>query len=266
MNNFSYQRFINVARWDLTINRPFYLKAALLIFLVMAFPLIGSMFSTVWSMLFGYYTPPTYVSCVANLAFFLTMMPFVCGYTFHNLLTKQSRISELTLPATHCEKFLWHALLTFFGPVLIALASLFTLDLVQMLYVGMLAGFGQVESSVAHLWGDLHDIFRMMQYVDYATAMYSVIVLSYILGCSIFVLGNAAKYKLNIILTMLASGLVSFIMLLAFACLNVGWLHRFPESLVITLFYAIPIVLIVASWMAAYCLYCRAQVTSRRNK
>lgn len=273
MNNFSFARFKNVARWDLTVNRSFYGKAALLIFIVMALPLIGSMLLTIIKLIATHhlYYVPSYVSCVGMFSFFVSLMPFVCGYMFHNLLTKQGRVAELTLPAANSEKFLWHALLTLGGSLLVAFVGMVVLDLTQMLYVGALSGFSHVESSLLHLFKDL-DSECMLFILDGGGHFLAFSVLSFLSSCSFFVLGNAVKYKHNVILTLLVSGLISVVVLIVCAFALAAYFDNFPELLDLSGWacmwplYLLHALFIIVCWTGAYWFYTRAQITSIRNK
>lgn len=274
MTHFSRQRFLQVARWDLTFNRAFYQKAALLIFVVMALPLISSMFTTIMTLIFthGLAERPTYVPCVGQFSFFLGLMPFVCGFTFHNLLTKQSRVAELMLPATNLEKFLWHALLTIVGSLLVAVASMLVLDVVQMIYVAILSGPSHVVSGLPRLFADIH---HELGYMRNAFQPHVVLffTLSYLASCSFFVLGNAFKYKHNVILTLLVSGLVSLLGMILTASILFAVRPGVFECLtdltawqIMTPIYVLMLAFIAFCWLMAYRLYTRAQITCRRNK
>ena len=135
---------MNVARWNFAINRAQYLKMALSLFLIMAVPFLAQVMKTVWVMGMTQSTATAFT--VAPLTSmqeyiplcFVVAMPIICGYMFHNLLTKQSRIKELTLPASNGEKFLFHALVTIGGAFLTYVVSYFLLDIIQYLYVGII--------------------------------------------------------------------------------------------------------------------------------
>ena len=118
MKSFNFKRFLNVARWDLSVNSKFYTRSALLMVAVICMPVVlyylYSMvmksylsFATIYDTAEGFAT-------VINLIG-LAYMIIASGYMFHNLLTKQGRINELTLPATNLERFVWHAVVVIVG-------------------------------------------------------------------------------------------------------------------------------------------------------
>ncbi|MBP5375793.1 MAG: hypothetical protein J6Y38_05615, partial [Bacteroidaceae bacterium] len=103
-------RFINVARWNFAINRAQYMKLALSLFLIMSAPLLFFILKTIWVSAISGSTELALASVPGTSlgtwmsASFIFVLPILAGYTFHNLLTKQTRIKELTLPASNGEK------------------------------------------------------------------------------------------------------------------------------------------------------------------
>lgn len=274
-------RFINVARWNFAINRSQYFKLALSLFLVMSLPLLTFILRTVWvsgatgnaeyalgSGLFPGANMGTWMS-----ACFIVAWPILAGYTFHNLLTKQSRIKELTLPASNGEKFLFHALVTIVGSLLVYVVSYFLLDILQYLYVGIIYGF-----SNAH-WVPYSSIF--FKYEGEGMWILLIMDLMYIAFSSTFILGNALKYRHNVLWTCLFHFVLSFALLFAIGLAMpflgdwmtdvsnwmTDWLQRDYNFLIwemlLTVFF---LSIIVFCWWAAYRLYTRAQITTLRNK
>lgn len=166
---FDKDRFVNFAKYDLTINKTFFRNIALV-------TVIGAIGIAV-AMFFGRYTTwkgmvgndmeayeqmkemaaGGYVSesllCVPGsyahyntmpmttvfLTEFLGIMVLIfAGCWAHNLRNKQGRIMELTIPATNLEKYLWHTTLTIGGGLLLAFVSLLLADGFNALFTWML--------------------------------------------------------------------------------------------------------------------------------
>ncbi|MBQ8969077.1 MAG: hypothetical protein IJ064_05035 [Bacteroidaceae bacterium] len=280
-------RFINVARWNFAINRSQYTKLALSLFLVMSLPLLLFILKTIWvSAATGNaeyaLTSFTGINMGSWMsACFLFAWPIFVGYTFHNLLTKQSRIQELTLPATNGEKFLFHALVTVVGSLLVYVVSYFLLDVLQYLYVGIIYGFsnahwisyasiffarGLGETPTNYFLGDAGGSVWLLLIMD----------LGLIAFLSTFVLGNAIKYKHNVLWTYLFHWVLGFASLLGLGLImpvllemDIDIQHIDPDQLLLAikwgalLFFAL---VIAFCWWMSYRLYTRAQITTLRNK
>ncbi|MBO4550004.1 MAG: hypothetical protein J5733_04680, partial [Bacteroidaceae bacterium] len=118
MKYFNFHRFLNVARWDLTINSKFYLRSSLLVVALCCFPIL---MVDLYAILSGNvdvsrevkYNTDLFVGLISLVG--CAYCVIASGYMFHNLVTKQGRINELTLPATNLEKFVWHFLVIAIG-------------------------------------------------------------------------------------------------------------------------------------------------------
>ena len=152
INQFNFKRFLNVARWDLSVNSKFYTRSALLMVAVICMPVVlyylYSMvmksylsFATIYDTAEGFAT-------VINLIG-LAYMIIASGYMFHNLLTKQGRINELTLPATNLERFIWHAVVVIVGVDVVFFAGVLTADLLHVLFRLPIPNAEQ-----KHVWSD----------------------------------------------------------------------------------------------------------------
>ncbi len=272
-SSFSFNRFLNVARWNFAINRAQYLKMALSLFLVMAIPFLTQVMKTVWVM--GVTRSTEMAFTVAPLRSmqeyipmcFVVALPIICGYMFHNLLTKQSRIKELTLPASNTEKFLFHGLLTVGGSFLVYLVGYFVIDILQYLYVGIVYDFAHAE------WIPYAGLFTLDNTEH--KWLQAAVILAWLAFSSTFVLGNALKYRHNVIWTYVFHMTFSFVSMLLFGMsmpLLANHLDRFfvdfeineiGAKVGIIAFFAL---VIVVCWKLSYLLYCRAQITSKRNK
>lgn len=279
-STFNFNRFLNVARWNFTINRSQYTKLALSLFLVMSLPLLTFILKTIWmsavtgnmELALASSIPGTNMGTWMS-ACFIVAWPILSGYTFHNLLTKQSRIKELTLPASNGEKFLFHALVTIGGSLLVYVVSYFLLDILQYLYVGIFYGFSNTH------WISYSSILFMHE----GDGMWVLLImdLMYVAFSSTFVLGNALKYRHNVLWTCLFHFVLSFALLFAVGLTipflgdwmtdvsnwMTDWLQADYNFLIwktlLTVFF---LAVIVFCWWAAYRLYTRAQITTLRNK
>ena len=281
-------RFINVARWNFAINRAQYMKLALSLFLIMSAPLLFFILKTIWVSAISGSTELALASVPGTSlgtwmsASFIFVLPILAGYTFHNLLTKQTRIKELTLPASNGEKFLFHALVTIGGALLTYVVSFFLLDVIQYLLVGIVYGFSYAEwvpyVSVFFNGGGLDISDHFFTSSPWLLVIMDLMLIAFI---SSFVLGNAIKYRHNVLWTILFHWGFGFVSMLCLGlCLplfdNVDWewLRDWlqglgPDNVLLalrwfaTLFLA---AITVFCWWMSYRLYCRAQITTKRNK
>lgn len=280
-----YNRFLNVARYNLIINRAHYMKMALSLFLVMALPFLMFIMKTIWMMgltksvdyALSATVPGTNMGSWMMFSF-LFVMPIICGYTFHNLLTKQSRIRELTLPATNGEKFLFHALITVGGAFLAYVVFYFLIDLLQFLYVGMLFNFDRAEffpyTSIFFTTPE-----ELRNSISPMTSVWLGIIanLAMMAYFSTFILGNALKYRHNVLWTYVFHIVLGFVSMICLGMsmpviigMNWEWLANIDGSqaellikIVGTIFFSL---VIAFCWWMSYRLYCRAQITTLRNK
>ena len=79
------------------------------------------------------------------------MVQMFC-FMFHNLVTKQGRISELTLPATNLERFLWHAGCSFLGTISVFMASVVVADIVHAILGLVVFGITDPQSITLATW------------------------------------------------------------------------------------------------------------------
>lgn len=166
---FNKERFVNFAKYDLTINKTFFRNMAL-VTLIGAIGISVAMFFgrySMWKTMVGDHmenyeqmkemaeggldssflmgVPGTYEHfntmplTTLLLAEFLGIMIIIfSGCWAHNLRNKQGRIMELTIPATNLEKYAWHSLLTIGGGIALALVSLICADAFNALFTWML--------------------------------------------------------------------------------------------------------------------------------
>ncbi len=275
----NFDRFKKVARWNFAVNRSQYLKLSLGLFLFMSVPYLLFITRSIWALAL-YRNTEFAVSSIPGDGMvawmwtcFLFAMPILCGYTFHNLLTKQSRIKELTLPASNGEKFLFHALVTVGGALLTYVVSFLVINLLQYLTVGLIYGFSYAN------WLPINPFLFTRLDDDVITNGWLQLfaVLSWVAGFSTFVLGNAIKYRHNVIWTFLFHWALSLVMMLVLGLVsaslvqtNLDWVKNLNEwqfkTLVKVFFIGVPSLIIIFCWWMSYRLYTRAQITTLRNK
>ena len=281
---------MNVARWNFAINRAQYMKMALALFLTMSMPLLHFILKSIWVAAVTGNTEMALASIPGTGmggwmgGCFLFALPIICGYTFHNLLTKQSRIKELMLPASNGEKFLFHALVTIGGAFLTYIVSYFLLDVIQYLYVGIIYGFYYADwipyNSILFN-GNVETSEGMCAFIRDNIWFALIMDLGLIAFLSTFVLGNAIKYKHNVLWTILFHwGFWFVVMILMGLCLPllknidwggfVEWLQGISEEQARYLLRGTAIIIssavVAFCWWMSYRLYCRAQITTARNK
>ena len=281
MPDFSFSRFVNVAKWDVTVNRKYYLRLGLTLMLITSIPVLTNVIGMLANVL-GI-TQDMLVAVDDMLpfeaSFFFGMVMMMMGHTFHNFLNKGSRLNELMLPATSCEKFLWHVLFYLVFPVLVFMLGILVSDMVNAAFVSMLVGSDSVHSLTLVVLKHLG--YVSVNVVDSPVTtcqicMLQVGALLLILSFySVFVLVNAWKYRYNIPLTMLLHAAVCLLMAFAIG-MSVQYLdewipnHFLRDNPNLLTFLAIVLdavsaLVFVGTWWLSYRLYRRAQITTRRN-
>lgn len=293
MIQFDKRRFLSVARWDMVINRKFYLNQAAGLLVLATFPVVLR-FLLWWASgeisLLGLGSPQgqcdvSLVGHAAGLARFYdivtAVLPIVSlGYMFHNLVRKQGRVAELTLPASNVERFLWHALFCLLAPQLAFACSVFCADALNLLFSVLFGCFSHVHSlTAAWLANEWADADLLNHLCAHPSLAYVTILLASLCYTSTFALGNALKYRYNIIYTLMAHLFLWMVfgvgvMFMAGIVLQfvghdliVASLEWNPDStVVLVLLSLLLLALLVGIWALTYRLYCHAQITSRRNR
>ena len=277
---FSFKRFINVARWDLSVNSKFYTRSALLMVAVICMPVVlyylYSMvmksylsFATIYDTAEGFAT-------VINLIG-LAYMIIASGYMFHNLLTKQGRINELTLPATNLERFIWHAVVVIVGVDVVFFAGVLTADLLHVLFRLPIPN-AEIHSITLAAYN--YDFSELLELDEFNKNTFGLIVFFFLMAlCYVrsFSLVNAWKYRYNIPLTFFIYFLIqTFLPLLVlfivtqfispeFVSNLLNWLNEKSITFWIVCLDIIAALLYVGIWLLTYRLYKRAQLTTKRN-
>ena len=219
--DFNKDRFLNFGRYDLIINKSFYRTMALIcifgstgIAFVAFFGrwLMANAFNSIdieqlqdfWS-----YKDVT-ITALVLIMFTGIMHVIFAGCAFHNLRNKQGRISELTLPATNLEKYAWHLGLVIIGGTLAIILSLVCSDALNALLNLIFHPLEYQNSIIYSIYelmsfrytyvngtslADMEEMQGLLSAIRFMSIAMSVS------GFAFFVLGNAIKYKYNIILT-----------------------------------------------------------------
>ena len=294
MIQFDMNRFLSVGRWDVTVNRRFYTNQAIALLVLAVAPVVLRYLSA-WAAgdvaLFGMGTAALYPAmdmgyCIGFMTgfyrFVFWVLPVVSlSYMLHNMVRKQGRIQELTLPASNVERFLWHLAFCLLAPMVVFFGSMLLADGINMLFAAVFGCFSQVRSLICAFF-----VRPCFMPVDFSSGMghpllgHSFEVLSMLCFMSTFALGNAWKYRYNLIFTCLVHvvlWLVSGIclMFLAGAFLQFAGYDSFADTycnfdpngtVLFCLLDLFMLALLVGIWALTYKLYCDAQVTSRRNR
>ena len=291
MKNFDIRRFCAVARWDLTINRAFYNKMAMAIAACSILPVlfyhaiemldkvtdsdgVGKSYS---SFMGDLEVISVFISVFSGIA-----LTVVLGFMFHNLRNRQGRIAELTLPASNIERFLWHAFVVLAGAHVWFLMSVGLAEILNALLVAVTFDFGDYEyvSLTAKVCDNFYKTLPTAMVFDesFHLGAYVAIILSSLLSISVYPLINAWKYRHNIAYTILFY-ILAWLMLImlitacaAFAAIcswDVAWFFGFLENvpswclvIILNVFLA---GLLFLMWRCTYRMYCKAQITTRRN-
>jgi len=292
MKAFDFNRFLNVARWDITINRKFYIRQIVIIascvlvpvifkylhavysYLMMTDPISFSQYKSIAALGFHDVNSYTYYFC---LLFPVAMIQMLC-YTFHNLTTKQGRINELTLPATNQERFAWHIVCKVLGTILVFIASILLADLVHVILGWAMFGITDPHSLTCATCKLLTKNELVVNFNGSAYALFSLECFFILLGLtfySTFLLGSALKYKHTfgyVLLFHVVFWIVTVILFGMGACViahidmdKLAALNAIPEWGQHLLLNVPALAVLCAMWWLTYRLYCRAQVTTRRN-
>ncbi|MBQ7182257.1 MAG: hypothetical protein IJR87_13330 [Bacteroidaceae bacterium] len=289
MNNFDFSRFKNVACWDLAINRTFYTRMFILVAAIALLPMLAKYLFALWAIIALGGSREAYITmnAVDNLTalagttnFLLPLMLTVLmGYMFHNLVTRQGRINELTLPATNWERFLWHFCLIVGGGLLTGLASILLADLLHVLLGWAILGQTSFQSYTLLVFKSYGEVWTFLNNISTGSVLAALIaVVASLINYSLFALGSAWRYRYSIAYTLLymfaASLLFTVLMgFIASAIVNRfdnirGFLENLGEisfTTIGTVFLVVEVAVLAFIWWLTYRLYCRAQITTRRN-
>lgn len=306
MSNINRQRFLNYAKWDLTINKSFYrnmtIATASIIFMVtiMGFFIrwtgwkstkavidatMGDISSHMENALLDKLSVDGTAAVIAIICA-LAMIVFA-GCINHPLRNKQGRITALTLPTTNGEKFLWHVILMIGGGFLLCVVSLLLADLFNAALSLVTFGPEGVMSMTGAIVNNCIDMYKELDYLRtdedayvFVNSLIIYMIICYTFMLTIFAFGNALKYKFNILFTIIVLQVIQFVFSILFliGMISIGttvseWIDSIDEktifNIVLSLINITSVVMVglmVFMWWKSYNLYCKAQVTSTWNK
>ena len=211
MKQFSIKRFANVARWDLSVNSKFYTRSAIMMMAFISTPIV--LFYLYNMLTKGFLLMGNTSDNVESFAMTIGLIGLAytvisAGYMFHNLLTKQGRISELTLPATNLERFVWHAVVILIGVPLVFFCGVVVADFLHFLFRLMITNADIQSLTAAYYWSDFEGWHNATPgFEDFMEDYgYELVTTIFIWGACYtrsFSLFNAWKYKYNIPITFL---------------------------------------------------------------
>ena len=277
MKAFSFNRFLNVARWDLTFNSKFYTRSSLLMAAIICMPVV---LYYLYSML----NHSFFVAGIDNVSGFKAVILIICliygilssGYMFHNLLTKQGRINELTLPATNLERFLWHFVVIVIGVQVVLFLGIVFADLLNALFRLMIPG-AEISSLTAAIynWDNWRDTTTAFGTHIFGVNMFVALVMACYFRS--FCLVNAWKYRYNIPLTFLIYFVLQTVLPLLLLFIGkllltresaesfMEWFTKIDPSNVFVCLNIFGVLTYIGIWLLTYRLYTRAQLTTKRN-
>ena len=276
-----------MARWDLSVNSKFYTRSAIMMMAFISTPIV--LFYLYNMLTKGFLLMGNTSDNVESFAMTIGLIGLAysvisAGYMFHNLLTKQGRISELTLPATNLERFIWHAVVIMIGVPLVFFCGVVVADFLHFLFRLMITNADIQSLTAAYYWGE-GDFSNWHNYSpgfedfmeDYG---YELVTTIFIWGACYtrsFSLFNAWKYRYNIPITFLFYFILwtvlplvlLFIGTMFFSKENVldfiDWIKDTnPHNIVIGV-GIVGILVYIGIWLLTYRLYTRAQLTTKRN-
>lgn len=285
------KKFIDFARWDLTIRRSTYSRFLWMLALVAAVPTIIYLISLVYVSFWGNTEMPMLIDKFDNkndqaaysTIFIIGLVQLFCiGQMCYTLKDRANRLSEFMLPASQKMKFLWRVLLVTVGVFLLGQVLIVLLGLIRYLFTTMFLGFGS-SSPVFYDYDGvsfsrfLSDIAKVNNGLSQETgglvpSVWILLVMMMICGASflsVYVLASAYKFSRGVLYGTLVHFAVFFAMVFLLSrnftifesydpCpKDLGW-FMYGGTLV-------HLLILVGCWWGAWRLYRNAQLTSRRN-
>ena len=294
MANFNTSRFVNFGKYDYTINKSFYRNTCLIsIFAALGIALIGFVARNIAftsshipleeALTLNYqemFLNPSnsFFTGIFLFLFVSIMGTIISGYAFHNLRNKQGRITELTMPATNFERWLWHVLVVSVGGAIILFVSILCADLLNAI-LNLIVYDGKVTNSLtATMFRIITGTDEIFKEVPEKVRFYFIlnICVSTLNNTACYIFGNSLKYKYNIILTYIAQYIIQTA--ITVACftfiysldINSGHTSMFTvkeslSALSIT-FNSIAFLFTIAMIWGSYHFYSKAQITAPFNR
>ena len=285
MKQFSIKRFVNVARWDLSVNSKFYTRSAIMMMAFISTPIV--LFYLYNMLTKGFLLMGNTSDNVESFAVAISMIGLAysvisAGYMFHNLLTKQGRISELTLPATNLERFVWHAVVILIGVPLVFFCGVVVADFLHFLFRLAIQNADIQSLTATYYWGDFNDwrngsaaFEDFME--DYGYELVTTMIIWGACYTRSFSLFNAWKYRYNIPITFLFYFILWTVLPLILLFIGtmfiskenvidfMEWLKDANPHNIIIGVGIVGILVYIGIWLLTYRLYKRAQLTTKRN-
>lgn len=288
------KKFLDYARWDLTIYRSIYTRSLWMLALGSAVPTIIYLISLVYVFFWGNIEEPmlthkfynSNIEAADSTLFIIGLAQLCCiGQLCYTLKDKASRLSEFMLPASQKMKFLWRVLLVTVGVFLLGQVLVVLLGLIRYVFTAMFLGFG----STSPIFYDLHGV-SFSHFMDQMAAASSE--LSYETGglvpsvyiafgmgtiwmaafLSVYPLASAYKFSRGVLYGTLVHFVVFFAMvflLSRFSTIFEPYFVRYacPRDLGWFMygFTFVHLIILVCCWWGAWRLYRSAQLTTRRN-
>jgi hypothetical protein len=229
---------------------------------------------------------PSFLMALDLISVFISVfsgiaLTVVLGFMFHNLRNRQGRIAELTLPASNIERFLWHAFVVLVGAHVWFLMSVGLAEILNAILVAVTFNFGDYEyvSLTAKVCNNFYKTLPTAMFFDegFHLGAYVAIILSSLLGMSVYPLFNAWKYRHNIAYTILFYILAWLLLIVLISvcavCLwdaadfldIISFFEDVPSWCLLLVLDVFLAGLLFLMWRCTYRLYCRAQITTRRN-
>ena len=285
MKQFSIKRFANVARWDLSVNSKFYTRSAIMMMAFISTPIV--LFYLYNMLTKGFLLMGNTSDNVEGFAMAISMIGLAytvisAGYMFHNLLTKQGRISELTLPATNLERFIWHAVVILIGVPLVFFCGVVVADFLHFLFRLMITNADIQSLTAAYYWSDFEGWHNTtLGFEDFMEDYgYELVTTIFIWGACYtrsFSLFNAWKYRYNIPITFLFYFILWTVLPLVLLFIGtmffseenfmdfMNWIKDVNPHNIIIGVGIVGILVYIGIWLLTYRLYKRAQLTTKRN-
>ena len=274
-----------MARWDLSVNSKFYTRSAVMMMAFISTPIV--LFYLYNMLTKGFLLMGNTSDNVESFAMTIGLIGLAysvisAGYMFHNLLTKQGRISELTLPATNLERFVWHAVVILIGVPLVFFCGVVVADFLHFLFRLMITNADIQSLTAAYYWSDFEGWHNATPGLEdfMEDHGYELVTTIFIWGACYtrsFSLFNAWKYRYNIPITFLfyfilwtvLPLILLFIGTMFFSEENVmnfmEWLKDANPHNIIIGVGIVGILVYICIWLLTYRLYKRAQLTTKRN-
>ena len=280
MKSFNLRRFLNVARWDLTVNSQFYTRSALLMLAITCMPVVlyylyGLLVIPDFMELNKYDNTEGFNTSIALIGFAYLIIS--SGYMFHNLLTRQGRINELTLPSTNLERFLWHFVVIVFGVQLVYAFGVVLADVLHVLFRLAIPDAGIKSLSYQHFVDSWYIIPSFSDDSRFDIGIHLFIYIMTYCYVRSFSLANAWKYRYNIpwtffIYFLLQTFVPLFLLFVGIQFITaermenfLNWISQTRPMAWIVGANILALLLYVGIWLLTYRLYCRAQITTKRN-